>query len=153
MDSNIGLPATELNETLIRQIDARVEAPYLVYTRVLNVIKERCADLTEADLLMFSSHYLSTAFLPETQYAKMARALLANVYFLHYQSELIDGLQHSTGKRSEDEGMARNAGQEQRTDSSHRSDGPKETSLPSESSSSVSGTTKLPEVLRSKEDV
>lgn len=136
----------QLTPQMIEEIDSRVENPIATHARVLVLIKTALPDLTTADLIMFSSHFLVTSFSPESDYGKMAKALLANVYYLHYMSEVKDGLQHPTRERNKDDGVVETPVGESRTNPDDRDSNAGEVPVQVEPSASVSGEVKHPSV-------
>ena len=136
----------QLSQQMIEAVDARVEIPSATYTRVLTAIKTALPDLTHNDLIQFSTHFLAFSFEKGTDYHRMANALLANVYYLHYVSEIQNGLQHPSGVSSSGGGLVEDATTEQATTNPHSDNGPSGASVQSEPSSEVSGDSENPPV-------
>lgn len=123
---------------MVEEVDSRVEQPILTYARVLAQIKNSCANFTHAELLIFSSHFLANSFDPASDYGRMAKALLANIYYLHYMSEIPNGLQHSSRERPKDDGVVGSITKEQTPDPNDRESGGSEPSVQDQPSTSVS---------------
>ena len=138
MPESSGSQLFPMTPQMVEEVDSRVEQPILTYARVLKLIKSSLPDLTHNDLLLFSSHFLSNSFDPKSDYGRMAKALLANIYYLHYMSEIPNGLQHSSRERPKDDGVVGSITKEQTPDPNDRISGGTEPSVQDQSSTSVS---------------
>lgn len=138
MPESSGKELFPITPQMVDEVDSRVEQPIVTYSRVLTAIKQTNPNLTQNDLILFSAHFLVNAFDPTTDYGRMAKALLANIYYLHYMSEIPNGLQHSSRERPKDEGVARPSVEERTPDPNDRDSGSIESSVQAESSSSLS---------------
>ncbi len=146
MPESSGRDLFPMTPQMVEEVDSRVEQPIVTYSRVLQLIKTTHPQLTHADLLIFSSHFLANSFDPKSDYGRMAKALLANIYYLHYMSEIPNGLQHPSRERTKDDGVVGSITNEQTPDPNDRESGSAESSVQDQPSTSVSEQAEDPSV-------
>lgn len=83
----IDKPEIDMTPEDIARVDAIALSPYEEFQAVMeNIDKE----VPPRMLANFAGHFLMSFFIPGSQEARMAKAVLANIYFYHYASYLAD---------------------------------------------------------------
>jgi hypothetical protein len=77
-----------IDEDTITRIDEDNPTPFAQYQTVAALLKDLTDTLTIEQHVEYASHFLAAAFPADSIESRMARALLANVYFRHYAARL-----------------------------------------------------------------
>lgn len=82
---------SELYEKMIQEKDLVTESPDKRAVRVFALLKERCPDLTQWDLLCFCAEYIGMQATTHQLLERGARDILGNLYSIHYLLDIPKG--------------------------------------------------------------